>query len=410
MTAARAGDVVRWCRELATCSEDPGGTTRTYLSAPMRDVHDRLSGWMRRLGMQVHVDAVGNLRGVRPGIRTGPDIRRLLIGSHLDTVPDAGAFDGVLGVVLGVALVDMLARADLPFELEVIGFSEEEGVRFGEPFIGSRALVGTVDAALLDRRDAAGISLRDSIAAGGLDLTQLPAARIAPSTLGYLEFHIEQGPALESADLPVGIVDAIAGQTRLSVAFDGQAAHAGTTPMRMRRDALAGAAEWIAAVERDARNVTDLVATVGRIDVEPNASNVIPSRVVASLDIRHAQGAVKDAAVGRLVACAETIARQRTLRVTVTRLLEQSGTPLDARLASLLEQCVAESGVRTMRLTSGAGHDAMILATVVPSAMLFLRSPGGVSHHPSESVREDDVAVALEVGRRFIDRLASEHA
>jgi allantoate deiminase len=404
---ALAAEVVRCCRTVATCSERPGETTRTYLSAPMRDVHSRLTGWMARLGMVVHVDAAGNLRGL---FRTGASAnrRRLLIGSHLDTVPNAGAFDGVLGVVMGIALVEICRGAELAVDIEVIGFAEEEGVRFAEPFIGSRALAGTIDAALLDRRDPSGVSVRESIAAFGLDVAAIPAARIAPSAIGYVEFHIEQGPVLDRAGLPIGIVDAIAGQSRLTVTFTGHAAHAGTTPMHSRRDALAGAGEWIATVERQARGRDGLVATVGRVEVAPNASNVIPSRVAASLDVRHAVDAARAEAVEQMTAAARGVASSRGLALELRQSLDQPSTAMSPQLSELLERSVTDCGIAARRLASGAGHDAMILAKVVPAAMLFLRSPGGISHHPDESVSEDDVATALRVGARFVERAGQQ--
>ncbi len=248
--------VVRVCREIAQCSEEPGRTTRTFLSPPMHDVHRILGDWMRSIGMAVHVDAAGNLRGVKGD----PGRPHILIGSHLDTVPDAGAFDGVLGVVMGIALAETA-------EIEVIGFSEEEGVRFSMPFIGSRAVVGKLDATA---------PILAAIREFGLDPDQPPRARLSPAVAAYLEFHIEQGPVLDNANLQLGIVDAIVGQSRLSLTFTGHANHAGTTPMPLRRDALAAAAEWICAVENFARSTSDLVATTGALTVSPNAGNVVP--------------------------------------------------------------------------------------------------------------------------------------
>ncbi len=370
----------------------------------MRDVHSRLTAWMERLGMRVHVDAAGNLRGVLGG-GAAETRKRLLIGSHLDTVPDAGAFDGVLGVVMGIALVEMLATTQLPLDIEVIGFAEEEGVRFGHPFIGSRAVAGTLDAALLGQRDQSGISIRDAISGFGLDADRIPAARIDPSAIGYVEFHIEQGPVLEAAGLPVGVVDAIAGQTRLVVTFEGRAAHAGTTPMHLRRDALTAAAEWIAAVEQRARAEGGLVATVGTVEVAPNASNVIPSRVRLSLDVRHADDGVRRKAIGLMRAAAQAIAAARGLHVGIAPVLDQPPVRMDAGLGAMLERSVEDCDIARLRLVSGAGHDAMILAPVIPVAMLFVRSPDGISHHPDESASASDVAVALSVGRRFIERL-----
>src|SRR5687767_2613799 len=293
-----AREVIRRCRALAEHSVEPGFTTRTFLSAPMRSVNRDLTAWMDRLGMQVHIDAAGNIHGLYAGSQSAP--RRLFIGSHLDTVPHAGAFDGVLGVVLAIALIETLKGARLPFAIEVIGFSDEEGVRFGIPFIGSRAFAGTLDASLLAARDPAGTSIADAISAYGLQPDQVSTVAADEGAIGYLEFHIEQVPVLETLQAPLGIVDAIVGQTRVEATFTGAAAHAGTTPMRARRDALAGAAEWIGAVEREAHTTPGLVATVGRIEARPGASNVIAGSCAATLDVRHADDDVRRAAVARL--------------------------------------------------------------------------------------------------------------
>ncbi|HEX7940213.1 MAG TPA: allantoate amidohydrolase [Gemmatimonadaceae bacterium] len=405
MIDALAHEVVEWCRLLATFSEVPGSTTRTFLSAPMRDVHERLGEWMTELGMHVSVDAAGNLRGLydRSPRAKSPEAR-LFIGSHLDTVPNAGAFDGILGVVLGVALVKLAARRRFAFDIEVVGFSEEEGVRFGVPFIGSRALAGTLDADLLARRDAAGVSVAEAIAAYGLDLREIAGARAAGS-IGFLEFHIEQGPQLEQLDLEVGIVDAIAGQTRMTVGFAGAAGHAGTTPMTARRDALAGAAEWIVRVEQIAHESVGLVSTVGRIEASPNATNVIAGECRVSLDVRHAEDRVRASAVERIIDEARAIAERRRLELTATMSLDQPSVPMNETMSAALEESVTGCKLAVQHMVCGAGHDAMTMAAVMPTAMLLLRSPGGISHHPAESVRELDVAAALRVGSRFLDIL-----
>ncbi len=238
-----AEKVIVRCRKLASFSEDSGGTRRTFLSAPMRDCHREVSSWMKSPGMGVSVDAVGNLRGYYSG--ASPGAPRILMGSHLDTVPNAGAFDGILGVVLAIGLAESLGGLRLPFGIEVVGFSEEEGVRFGVPFIGSRALVGRADEELLDRKDAQGISVRKAIQDFGLNPNEMSKAALSDDILGYLEFHIEQGPVLENLRRPLGVVEAIVGQNRLEFTFCGQSNHAGTTPMNLRHDALAAAAEWI---------------------------------------------------------------------------------------------------------------------------------------------------------------------
>ena len=395
-----ADNLIARCRALSECTEEPGCIKRTFLCAPMRDVHQRVSEWMAAAGMSVAVDAAGNIRGLRRG--SG---KRFYVGSHLDTVPRAGAFDGVLGVVLAIALVESLGARHLPFDLEVIGFSEEEGVRFGAPFIGSRALAGAVDEELLSRCDARGVSVRDAIRDFGLDPARIADARAVPGALGYLELHIEQGPVLESMQAPLGLVEAIAGQSRLDVVFTGTANHAGTTPMHLRRDALAGAAEWIGAVEREARAIPGLVATVGCVEVSPGAGNVIPGTCRMSLDVRHADDTIRRDAVSRLLACAGAIATRRGLSMSSEQRLDQPAVAMDAGLTAMLERAAVRSGYPVHRLISGAGHDAMILASQMPTAMLFVRSPGGISHHPDESVLPEDVTAALAVGRAFIDDL-----
>jgi allantoate deiminase len=407
----QAREVMRQCRLLAECTEDavPGVTTRTFLSKPMRDVHTRLASWMARAGMSVRVDAVGNLRGVYPAAVSAtpaPASPRFFIGSHLDTVPNAGAFDGVLGVVLGAALVEMLGRRRLPFSIEVVGFSDEEGVRFSVPFIGSRALAGTFDARLLERRDEYGRTLEEAIRDFGLDPARIGDAQAAANPIGYLEFHIEQGPVLDNLNLPLAVVDVIAGQTRVDIVFVGMANHAGTTPMKTRRDALACAAEWIVEVEREANATAGLVATVGRIEVDPGAVNVVPGRCRVSLDVRHPADGMRRAAVERLAKCAEDVASRRGLEVTWGPRLDQASVAMDTALAAMLDRAVDQAGFPAHRMSSGAGHDAMIVASRMPAGMLFLRCARGISHHPAESVREEDVAAALEAGLRLLDEIA----
>ena len=399
---AQAEKIVARCRHLAAHTEEPGFITRTFLSEPMRAVHVDVRQWMEKAGMRVHIDAAGNIRGLYSG--TLPDAPRIVIGSHLDTVPRAGAFDGILGVMLGIALVEALQQRRLPYEIEIVGFSEEEGVRFDVPFIGSRALTGELNATVLDRRDANGVSVAAAIRAYGLDLASLPDAAANARASMYLEFHIEQGPVLESLSLPLGIVTAIAGQSRLEVCFHGHANHAGTTPMHLRRDALAGAAEWIAAVEREANATPGLVATVGKIVAHPGASNVIADDVKMSLDVRHTDNGARTNAVSRLMNCAQHIAARRFLTLTYETKLDQAAVAMDPDLVERLAHAVRESGHADHRMPSGAGHDAMIMAKRMPVAMLFLRSPGGISHHPDEAVLPEDVAAALATGMKFLEQ------
>jgi allantoate deiminase len=408
----QAREVIRWCRQLSTLSEDANAITRTCLSKPMREVHTALAAWMARLGMTVRVDAIGNLRGVYPA-RVGPSrlaaVPRFYIGSHLDTVPNGGAFDGVLGTVLAVALVELLGQKRFPFAIEVVGFTDEEGVRFGAPFLGSRALTGTFDPALLDRLDEHGRSLRDAIRNFGLDPNRIPDARAPANGLGYLEFHIEQGPVLENLNLPLAVVDVISGQSRAEVIFDGVAGHAGTTPMTMRKDALACAAAWIAEVEREALAAPGLVATTGKIAIEPGASNVVPGRATVSLDVRHPEDRMRQASAERLSRAAEEIATRRGLKMTWEPRVDQASVAMDAPMAAMLDRALEKSGAPIHRMFSGAGHDAMIVAASMPAGMVFLRCEGGVSHHPSENVRADDVAAALGAGLQFLNDLEIAH-
>lgn len=355
--------------------------------------------------MTVRTDAAGNLRGNwRP---PGAQGKRLILGSHIDTVPNAGAFDGVLGVALALELVDLARESGLTLPIEVIAFSEEEGVRFGVPFIGSRAVAGRFDPALLDLKDAEGLTLADAIRAFGLDPGKIGDAALDADVLGFVEMHIEQGPVLESEGLSVAAVRGIVGQTRSTVEFAGNANHAGTTPMHLRHDALAGAAEWISAVESMAKRTEGLVSTVGRIEIEPNASNVIAGLARVSLDLRHADDRERKAAVESLLEQARSIAVQRGLTLKTALQMDQPSVPMDDGLTDYLIGAITAAGLPEKQMTSGAGHDSMVMAARVPTAMLFLRSPGGISHHPDETVREEDVEAGLHVGVKFLERLAA---
>ena len=373
-------EIIRRCRLLAQQTEEPGHITRTYLSPPMHEVHRLVRWWMEAAGMTTRVDAVGNLRGV---YGDGP---RLMLGSHLDTVPHAGAFDGILGVIIAIALVEQ----QLPCSVEVAAFAEEEGARFGVPLIGSRALVG--DPVMEEGVLAA---IRDF----GLDPAEIPEAVLDPEVKAYLEFHIEQGPVLESLGVPLGVVEAIVGISRWDLRFEGRANHTGTTPMDMRQDALACAAEWIGLVEHVAQNTEGLAATVGRIDARPGAGNVIPGLVTASLDVRHRLDEVRERSLNILLDGAEHIARRRGIAFAAQSRTDQAAVALDFEM---VEDAVKCAGFPVHRMVSGAGHDAMILARKVPAAMLFLRSPGGISHHPDESVLTEDVDAALAVGAQVL--------
>ncbi|MGC1646266.1 MAG: allantoate amidohydrolase [Candidatus Sulfotelmatobacter sp.] len=401
----RATEAVQRCLDLASFSEATGSTCRTFLSLPMRDCHHEITRWMEPLGADVRIDAAGNLRGVYPAMQ--PNAPRLLIGSHLDTVPNAGAYDGILGVVLAVALLEELHGRRLPFAIEIVGFSEEEGVRFGTPFIGSRALVGRLDDELLATLDTHGTSVRKAIEAYGLDPKEIPEAALQGGALGYIEFHIEQGPVLERLNLPLAAVEGIAGQSRSEFTFLGHANHAGTTPMDLRHDAIAGAAEWIGVAERMAMETSGLVATVGKIEAKPGATNVIAGEARLTLDVRHISDEIRSRAVESLVREARRIAARRGLSVRESHLMSQPAVAMDPFLTGEIEQAIAKTGCKAHRMASGAGHDAMILAEKVPSAMIFLRTPGGTSHDPAESVLQQDVEKAIACGLYLLDRLAS---
>jgi allantoate deiminase len=404
-TTTRAEKVIARCQRLASFSEGPGGTRRTFLSPPMHDCHRELSRWMEPLRASIRIDAAGNFRAVYPAAQ--PNAPRLVIGSHLDTVPNAGAYDGILGVVLAIALLEESQEKRFPFAIEVVGFSDEEGVRFGTPFIGSRALTGRLDQELLNTQDAQGISVQKAIEMFGLNPGEIPQAALSDNTLAYLEFHIEQGPVLEQLNQPLATVEAIAGQSRLEFTFLGRANHAGTTPMHLRRDALAGAAEWIVAVEGAAQTTSGLVATVGKIEARPGAANVIAAEVRLTLDVRHASDYIRTRAVEDLIRSARQIATRRGLSVPERTVLSQSATAMDPFLTGEIEKAILKTACQPHRMVSGAGHDAMILAEKVPTAMIFLRTPGGISHDPAESVAVEDVEKAIVCGLHLLDQLSA---
>lgn len=410
LSTTRAARIIARCREIAACTEVPGETTRAFLVPSMHGVHALLRGWMEVAGMAVTIDAIGNLRGVYPASSKTTKPTRLVIGSHLDTVPNAGAFDGILGVVLGVALVQEFRGVDLPLEIEIVGFSEEEGVRFAKPFLGSLAFIRQLDSETLKRNDANGISIEQAIRNFGLDPKDLPRAAVGTEASAYLEVHIEQGPVLESENLPLGIVTALVGQTRLQFTFTGQANHAGTTPMHLRHDAMSAAAAWIVAVEMYAQATPGLVATVGAVTTKPGVGNVVASEVTAALDVRHADDAVRHSTVEALIVAAISYGKARGVGVSTRSILQQDAVATDPALTKLLASAAANAGIAAKEMVSGAGHDAMIVARKLPIAILFLRSPAGLSHHPDESVLVEDVEAALATSIEFVTLLAEQTA
>lgn len=404
---ALAHEALARCDALARCSEAPDRLIRTFCSPAMREAHRLVGEWMQAAGMATRVDAAGNLLGMYYPPGCDPR-RRVLIGSHLDTVIDAGRYDGALGVLLGIAAVAAMRDLglSLPWAIETIGFSEEEGVRFGAPFIGSRALAGTADAELLSRTDANGVSVTQALRDFGLQPAEIGQCRLEPgSVVAFIEPHIEQGPVLDEAGEALAIVSAIAGQTRLTVTWTGGGGHAGTAPMAGRRDALPAAARWTAVVEETGRATPGLVATVGRVEVDPNATNCIPRVVRTSLDVRHAGDQVRRRAVDALVARAEEFARSSHLKLSIEYVHEHAAMPMDIALTNRLAAAVESAAGPPRRLVSGAGHDAGVIAAAAPTAMMFIRSPGGVSHDPREAALLDDVAAALNALVRCVESL-----
>jgi allantoate deiminase len=381
---------MRRADELGAISDEAGRLTRTFHSPAMQRANALVGSWMGEAGLEVREDAAFNLIGRWPCADAGA--KTLLLGSHLDTVRDAGKYDGPLGVLAALAVAAQL-RAEgvtLPFHLEVIGFSDEEGVRYHTTYLGSRALAGTLTA-----RDLATIEEK------GIERARRPRGEI----FAYAEVHIEQGPVLEAEKLAVGVVTGIAGQTRARVEFTGEADHAGTTPMKLRRDALCAAAEFILAVER-----CGITATVGQIAVHPGASNVIPGQVTLSLDARDLSDATRRKDVAALRRAAAAIGKRRGIKVRWTPVQESAAVSCAPGLSRAMRAAVAAHQPRVLALPSGAGHDAVALSKICPVAMLFVRCKRGISHNPAESVRTADVAVALAVLRDFILRLAREHA
>ena len=384
---------------LARHSEEPGRLTRRFGTAAHAAAADTVAGWMRDAGLEVRRDPIGNVIGRRGA---GP---ALMLGSHIDTVPDAGRYDGALGVL---AAIEVARRAGaLPFALEVVAFADEEGARFGTAYLGSSAMAGCFETGSLAREDLDGVTLEEAIRALGGDPARLgEAAREPGSLVGYAELHIEQGPVLEERGEALGVVTGIAGQSRAALAFAGAAGHAGTVPMELRRDALCAAAEMTLAVEALARPRLDLVATVGSLVPLPGAPNVIPGRCELTLDVRHPEDAPRHAAVAQLQDRAGEIAAARGLELEWELLHEHPAVRCDPELTELMAAAV---GGHPPRLASGAGHDAAMMARVAPVAMLFVRCAGGVSHHPDESVEAADMAAATDALARFVEAAAARY-
>jgi allantoate deiminase len=404
-----AATVMERCDVLRGSSEEHERLIRPFASEAMRRAHDHVTWWMREAGMSIRQDNIGNLRGRYEGAR-GAD-STLLLGSHLDSVRDAGKYDGPLGVMVALAAVQRLkdSGSRLPFAIEVVGFADEEGLRYGTTYLGSRALAGAFDVADLERADADGVTMAAAIRDFGGNPQRIDDDRWSGGKLlGYCEVHIEQGPVLETKGLPVGAVSAIAGQSRYHLTFKGEAAHAGTTPMELRKDALVAAAIFVQAVEDYAASQRGLVATVGQLKVEPGAANVVPGEVTLSLDVRHADDPERRFAAERLLDVAAQIGKDRRIAVSVRSISDNGAVSCSTRLTTMVEQAIKDLGHTPMQLASGAGHDAVVMAGLTEVAMLFVRCKGGISHNPAESVTEDDVAIAIDVLSKFLELVAAK--
>jgi allantoate deiminase/N-carbamoyl-L-amino-acid hydrolase len=385
--------------QLAQWSEMPGGLTCTYFSPAHKAVAEQLRNWMRAAGLEAQIDAVGNVVGRYAS--TAPSARTLIVGSHYDTVANAGRYDGRLGILTALVVAENLVRTkrQLPFHLEVIGFSEEEGVRFSAPYIGSSAVAGRFNAALLRRSDSKGISLGQVLHEHSVDLGMIGKLARPPGSLrGYLEVHIEQGPQLLERNLPLGIVTSIAGVVRCRITVEGVAGHAGTVPMALRHDAAAAAAEIVLAVERRCAATEGLVGTVGQFEVPHGLINVIPGRCEFSLDVRSSDDKIRDQAIADIHAAIEAIARRRGVTATVAEIARHPAVPCAPAMQEAFAAAIMRSGIAPFHLASGAGHDAEQFSGVTEIGMLFVRcGNGGISHNPRETITADDADAGARV-------------
>ncbi len=401
--------VIDRCNRLAEITDTLKGISRLYLSPAYMEGLKQVEAWMQEAGMETWVDPVGNQWGRYAC--PNPDAPTLILGSHLDTVPNAGKFDGILGVMLAIEVVDQVVKAglELPFHLEVVGFGDEEGVRFEASMLGSRAVVGQWDDDTLELTDAQGISLSAALEACGLNPQDYRAAsRKGDNLLGFWEIHMEQGPVLEAENLPVGVVSAIAGARRFKVMIEGEPGHAGTVPMSLRQDALAAASEVNLMIEKSAQ-IHQLVATVGHIKVYPNAVNVIPGMVEFTVDIRSEDDALREKVMNLIFLASEAICMQRDVDIYWKEYHLAPAKNCHPEFRQLFEQSIAKLKNHVRSLASGAGHDAMTMAEITDIAMLFVRCKDGISHHPDEDVTCDDAEAALQTTLLALKKLAAHY-
>ncbi len=401
--------ILSWCDELRTFSSDPDAYTRLYLTPEHRKAADWIKSTMTGAGMAVREDAVGNIVGRYEAIK--PESRAVVLGSHFDTVPDGGRYDGIIGVMTAIECVASLNETGrrLPFAIEVYAFADEEGARFTTGFLASSAVVEGVVNFPFKRLDANGISVSQALHSYGLDPEKVgEAKRQKNEFLAFIELHIEQGPVLENQDLSICPVTSITGQTRMQVSVSGQAGHAGTVPMHMRRDALAGAAQMICNVEEICKHKNNLVGTVGTLSISPGVLNVIPGDVVFGIDLRSEDDDIRHSATNSLLERFQSIADERKLKLSKAVMQTTPAVSCDPALMDIISQACFELTGSNLTLNSGAGHDAAIMSQLCPAGMIFMRCKNGISHHPAESIRENDVKVAYLALKDILERLARD--
>ena len=404
MTDKNLPSIAEMLDQLSRITEREHGISRQFLTPEHKKVNDLVGNWMRLAGMVVWQDPIGNIFGRYQGNQN--DLPVLMLGSHLDTVVDAGKYDGILGVATAIHCVAALhnRKKRLPFALEVIGFADEEGTRFQSTYLGSKAVAGTFDYAALDRLDTAGISMKEALISFGLEPEKIQhAARSADEIAAYIELHIEQGPVLENEKRVAGIVTGIAGSTRMTIRITGKAGHAGTVPFNLRQDALVAASECILAVEQKAKEHENTVATVGEISIQPGASNVIPGEAMFTVDLRSAKNHVRQNVEAELLQALETICRRRSVDIVINKTHDAPSINCSKNIIKQLENTFNQCGYPPRLLPSGAGHDAAAMSDLTDVGMIFLRCKNGVSHSPAEFVKQEDLNAGMKILLKFVE-------
>ena len=404
MTNNNLPSITEMIEALALISEDKDFLTRRYLTSQHKKVNELVADWMSVAGMKAWQDPIGNIVGRSEGHENG--LPALMLGSHLDTVVNAGKYDGMLGVVTAIHCIASLLRQGkrLPFAVEVIGFADEEGTRFKSTYLGSKAVAGTFDLDTLDRLDSDEISMKEALDKFGLKKENIPnAARKKSEISAYLELHIEQGPVLEDNNLAAGIVTEIAGATRLTIEIIGKAGHAGTVPLHLRQDALVTASECIVKLEKIAKASANTVVTVGEISIKPGASNVIPGHAKFTVDLRSSENSVREKVENELQQALQEICTNRKAKLITTKTHSAESTKCSNEVIKQLENAFVQSGYPTYFLPSGAGHDTAAMSDLTETGMIFLRCREGISHNPAESVKSEDIEAGFRIMLKFIE-------